>query len=42
MYGSAFNAPFCRGELPMLDDAIERSKEIYGKIGAGWVDQKKT
>ncbi|MFJ6328111.1 MULTISPECIES: terminase [unclassified Rhizobium] len=42
MYGSAFNALFCRRELPMLDDAIERSKEIYGKIGAGWNDQKKT
>jgi len=26
----------------MLDDAIERSKEIYGKIGAQWNDQKKT
>ena len=26
----------------MLDDAIERSKEIYTKIGAQWHDQKKT
>ncbi|UXS09210.1 terminase [Agrobacterium tumefaciens] len=42
IYGSAFNALFCRRELPMLDDAIDRSKEIYGKIGAGWNDQKKT
>ena len=41
-YGSAFNALFCRRELPMLDDAIERSKEIYGAIGADWNDQKKT
>ncbi|WP_111164249.1 terminase family protein [Rhizobium tubonense] len=42
VYGSGFNALFCRRELPMLDDAIERSREIYGKIGAGWNDQKKT
>jgi len=42
LYGSGFNALFCRRELPMLDDAIERSREIYGKIGAGWNDQKKT
>lgn len=41
-YGDGFNALFCRRELPMLDDAIERSKEIYGKIGASWNDQKKT
>ena len=41
-YRSAFNAIFCRRELPMLDDAIERSKEIYGKIGADWNEQKKT
>jgi len=41
-YGDGFNALFCRRELPMLDDAIERSKEIYGKIGANWNDQKKT
>ena len=26
----------------MLDDAIERGQEIYGKIGADWNDQKKT
>ncbi len=42
LYGAGFNALFCRRELPMLDDAIERSKEIYGKIGAQWNDQKKT
>lgn len=41
-YGSAFNALFFRRELPMLDDAIERSHEIYGKLGAMWRDQKKT
>lgn len=42
MYGSGFNAVFFRRELPMLDDAIERSQEIYGKLGAKWQDQKKT
>lgn len=26
----------------MLDDAIERSQEIYSKLGAKWQDQKKT
>lgn len=41
-YGSGFNALFCRRELPMLDDAIARSQEIYGKLGASWNDQKKT
>lgn len=41
-YGSAFNALFCRRELPMLDDAIERSHEIYGPLGARWNEQKKT
>lgn len=41
-YGNGFNALFLRRELPMLDDAIARSHEIYGKIGAGWNDQKKT
>lgn len=41
-YGDGFNALFCRRELPMLDDAIARSHEIYGRIGAKWNDQKKT
>jgi hypothetical protein len=41
-YGSHFNAVFFRRELPMLDDAIERSMEIYGPLGAKWLDQKKT
>lgn len=41
-YGSHFNAVFFRRELPMLDDAIERSAEIYGPLGAKWSDQKKT
>lgn len=41
-YGGHFNAIFFRRELPMLDDAIERSHEIYGPLGATWQDQKKT
>lgn len=41
-YGSHFNAVFFRRELPMLDDAIERSSEIYSQIGAAWSEQKKT
>lgn len=41
-YGNHFNAVFFRRELPMLDDAIERSAEIYGPLGAKWSDQKKT
>lgn len=41
-YGTGFNALFCRRELPMLDDAIARSHEIYGPLGANWNDQKKT
>ncbi len=40
-FGEGFNALFCRRELPMLDDAIERSHEIYGPLGAQWQDQKK-
>jgi hypothetical protein len=41
-YGAHFNAVFFRRELPMLDDAIERSAEIYGPLGAKWSEQKKT
>jgi hypothetical protein len=41
-YGKHFNAVFFRRELPMLDDAIERSSEIYEPLGAKWLDQKKT
>lgn len=42
IYGEGFNAIFFRKELPMLDDAIERSKEIYYPLGAQWRDDKKT
>lgn len=41
-YGEGFNGLYCRRELPMLDDVIERSKQIYGPIGAIWNEQKKT
>ena len=41
-YGPAFNAIFFRKELPMLDDAIERSQQIYLPLGAEYQDQKKT
>jgi hypothetical protein len=33
LYGEGFNAVFFRRELPMADDAIERSKEILGSLG---------
>lgn len=41
-YGSGFNGIFFRRELPMLDDAIERSADLYKSLGADWNDQKKT
>lgn len=41
-YGRAFNCLFFRRELPQLDDAIERSQDIFGRMGAAWHDQKKT
>lgn len=41
IYGSAFNALFFRKELPMLDDAIERSHQIFGALDAEWHEQKK-
>lgn len=40
-YGRGFNALYFRKELPSLDDAIERSQEIYGPLGAHWQEQKK-
>lgn len=40
-YGEGFNAVFFRRELPMLDDAIERSAELYSQLGARWYEQKK-
>lgn len=41
-YGENFNAIFFRKELPMLDDAIERSRQIFEPIGGKYSDQKKT
>src|SRR6185436_7690474 len=41
IYGQHFNAIFCRRELPMLDDAIERSRMIYSPLGAVYNEQKK-
>jgi hypothetical protein len=41
-YGAAFNCVFFRKEMPMLDDAIERSKQIYREIGAKYSEHKKT
>lgn len=41
-YGPHYNGLFFRREMPNLDDAIQRSKEIYGPMGGEWVDQKKT
>jgi len=41
-YGAAFNGIFFRKELPMLDDAITRSQQLYSPLGAQWVGYKKT
>lgn len=41
-HGERFNAVFFRRELPMLDDAIDRSRELYGPLGAQWNEQQKT
>lgn len=40
--GSLMNAVFFRKEMPQQDDLIERSKEIYGKLGASWNEYRKT
>jgi len=40
--GAKFNCVFFRHEIPMLDDAIARSQQIYGALGWQWQDQKKT
>lgn len=41
-YGAGFNALFFRRELPMCDDAIERSQEIMGPLGWSYNAQKYT
>jgi hypothetical protein len=40
-FKEGFNALFLRRELPMLDDAIERSRQIYSPLGATYNEQKK-
>jgi len=42
VHGKEFNAVFFRHALPMLDDAIERSHQIFGKMDGVWNEQKKT
>jgi len=41
IYGKDAVGVFFRRELPQLDDAIARSKELYSQIGAEWQEQKK-
>lgn len=41
-YGRNQKGIFFRRELPQLEAAIERAKEIYYPLGAQWHDQKKT
>ena len=41
-YGQYAKGIFFRRELPQLEAAIERSKEIYFRLGAEWNEQKKT
>lgn len=41
-YGKHAKGIFFRRELPQLEAAIERSKEIYYQLGAQWFEQKKT
>lgn len=41
-YGKHAKGVFFRRELPQLESAIERSKEIYFPLGAQWNEQKKT
>lgn len=40
-YGASQKGVFFRRELPQLEAAIERSKEIYYPMGAQWAEQKK-
>jgi hypothetical protein len=40
-YGAGFNGVFFRKEMPQTDDLIERAREIYTPLGAGWHEQKK-
>ncbi len=40
-YQNRFNAIIFRKELPMLDDLIERSKEIYEPLGGKYIEHRK-
>lgn len=40
-YGRHAKGIFFRREMPQLDAAIERSKDLYYKLGAVWHEQKK-
>ena len=40
-YGAGFNGVFFRREMPQQDDLIDRSRDIYGKLGSVWHEQKK-
>jgi hypothetical protein len=40
-YGRGFNAVFFRKEMPQQDDLIDRGKDIYGRMGAAWQEQKR-
>ena len=41
-YGEYAKGVFFRREMPQLEAAIARSKELYYKLGASWNEQKKT
>jgi len=41
-YGQGAKGIFFRREMPQLESAIERSKELYFRLGANWNEQKKT
>ena len=40
-YGKGFNGCFFRQEMPQQDDLIDRAREIYGRMGSYWNEQKK-
>lgn len=42
MYGAGFNGIFFRRELPMCDDAIERSRQILAPLGWRWTENNRT
>jgi hypothetical protein len=40
-YARWFNAVFFRKEMPQQDDLIDRAKDIYGRMGAAWQEQRR-